>query len=230
MKARQAFTLVELLVTIAIIGILAALVLTALSQAKEKADRTHCASNLKQLGVTIQLYADDQSDQLPGPCWLGLYEEYDNMDFTRMPYYIAPYMGLPAAQATPQDAPLARCPSAAKKWTPGDVTTNLMSNYVPLSYMAALEITNITSGVVTRPFGYPYTQPPYNTDTNEAPKQLHNIYNPTMSWALTDVDQQNGKPAAYYYDYLPVNPVHGSVRNNLFFDWHVAAVPVAPPE
>jgi hypothetical protein len=99
-----------------------------------------------------------------------------------------------------------------------------MSNYVPLSYAAALEITNVNSGAVSHPFGYPYTLAPFNQTTNELPKHLNEIYNPTQSWALTDVDQLNGKPAAYYYNYLPAKPAHGSVRNELFFDWHVTAV------
>lgn len=226
MRSKDGFTLVELLVVVAIIGILASLLLTALSRTKEQAYKTQCVSNFKQLGAAFQLYADDHADQLPGPVWLGFYEEFDNVDFTRLPYYMATYMGLRAANATPQDAPLARCPSAARHWTWPSPTPELMSNYVPLSYMAALEITNINSGVITRPFGYPYTQPPFNTGTNEAPKHLREIASPTLSWALTDVDQQNGKPASYYYDFLPENPVHGHFRNELFFDWHVSAVPV----
>jgi hypothetical protein len=99
-----------------------------------------------------------------------------------------------------------------------------MSNYVPLSYMAALEVTNINSTTVSRPFGYPYMQPPFNSDTNEAPKRLQDISTPALCWALTDVDQDNGKSASYYYNYLPVHPAHGGIRNELFFDWHVAAV------
>ncbi len=224
MKSRRAFTLMELLVVIAIIGILAALLLPVLSAAKENGYRAQCVNNFKQLAIAIQLYADDHGDQLPGPAWLGFYEEYDNVDYTRLPYYIAPYMGLPAARQTPQDALLARCPSAARHWTAAAPDTPLMSNYVPLSYMATPEITNINSGIVTRPFGYPYTQPPFNNDTNEAPKHLREISSPTLSWALTDVDQDNGKPAAYYYPYLPQTPAHGSVRNELFFDWHISSV------
>jgi prepilin-type N-terminal cleavage/methylation domain-containing protein len=227
-KSRQAFSLVELLVVMAIIGILAALLLPVLAAAKERALRSQCVNNLKQLGEATQMYADDHGNQLPGPCWLGLYEEYDNVDFTRMPYYIAPYMGLPAASTAPHAAPLARCPSAARHWKPAPAGTPQMCNYVPLSYMAAVEITNVASGKVSRPFGYPYTQPPFNEATNEPPKRLNEIYNPTLSWALTDVDQENGKPAAYYYDYLPETPAHGTLRNELFFDWHVAAVPVNP--
>ena len=50
---------------IAIVGILAALLLPALSQAKEKVRRTSCVSNLRQVSLAIRLYADDCSDSLP---------------------------------------------------------------------------------------------------------------------------------------------------------------------
>src|ERR1700677_4187131 len=127
------FTLIELMVVVAIIGILAALIAPTLSRAKGKAYQTKCLNNLKQLGVAIQMYAEEHGDQLPGPVWLGFYEEYDNQDFTRLPYYIATYMGLPAAAAAPQDALLARCPSAARHWISPNPGTLPMSNYVPLS-------------------------------------------------------------------------------------------------
>jgi|SRR5665213_619776 len=66
MKIIRAFTLIELLVVIAIIAILAALLLSALTGAKLRAQQIQCASNVRQLSLSVFMYANDNNDRHVG--------------------------------------------------------------------------------------------------------------------------------------------------------------------
>src|SRR5437868_2459119 len=76
----SAFTLIELLVVIAIIGILASMLLPALARAKEAANRIKCVNNMRQLEVSLKLYADDNDGLYPPRTnayrWPTLLQEY----------------------------------------------------------------------------------------------------------------------------------------------------------
>lgn len=85
-----AFTLVELLVVVAIIALLAGLLLPALSRARSQAQATRCLSNLHQLGIGCALYENDNADRFPetahqAASWIGTLAVYGLTNIYRCP-------------------------------------------------------------------------------------------------------------------------------------------------
>ena len=129
-KAAEAFTLVELLVVIAVIAILAAMLLPVISAAKKRSQRTTCLNNLRQINLGTRIYADDSHDAPPSPGsaaastdMMLLYSGYKDL--------MKNYVGLNGA-SSPQDK-LFACP--ADVFFPSFFLTNQWpSHYVPMSF------------------------------------------------------------------------------------------------
>src|SRR3989442_11712832 len=115
-RRKNAFTLIELLVVIAIIAILAAILFPVFARAREQARKATCASNMKQVTLGVQMYAQDFDETLPyqdgDRCPYGTERRAQWINGT-MPYVKNPQVWW--------------CPSAQKQSTAG--TDNSDSNY-----------------------------------------------------------------------------------------------------
>ncbi len=111
-QAQQlAFTLIELLVVVAIIGILAGLLLPAVTRAKDKSRDILCISNLKQLGIAVRLYADEHNGTLPDAEPLPTMPQNATNARPRLADMLAPYLGYGTNTNTfPQSTTVLRCP------------------------------------------------------------------------------------------------------------------------
>lgn len=97
LRRRIAFTLLEMLVVIAIIGILAALLLPVISRVKARAQNTACISQLRQLGIAARLYADDNNSKLPFAERLPSQPMWPGHVLPRISDVLGPVAGGPAA-------------------------------------------------------------------------------------------------------------------------------------
>lgn len=150
---KQAFTLTELLVAVAIIGTLAALLLPALSRAKSQGRNVVCVGQLRQLGMATRLYAEDDNNKLPAAELLPSDPFNPARPLPRICDVLAPYVG--KLGATNSGAPVFKCPAdndwffevegSSYQWN-----TVLNGKRVDLgAYLGSFGGVSVSNGVVT---------------------------------------------------------------------------------
>jgi prepilin-type processing-associated H-X9-DG protein/prepilin-type N-terminal cleavage/methylation domain-containing protein len=233
MKRRpHAFTLVELLVVIGVIAILIALLLPALRKAREAAKVSSCGSNLRQLFLVAEMYANDFKGALPQPrettypalmpTWPECAEHWTALYFKYLkPTQAIDYNGF-AVYPDPTDArgwpAIYKCPSQTTDWPPQAETTAWYKGaWCPL-------LANTGLPLITDWGGYGASQGPHKP-----------WYNPqTASWwqyARIGVKEPSEvcfmADADYWYCWPPSQSAptyrcrHNGGRNFVMFDGHV---------
>jgi len=222
-RHRRAFTLVELLTVIAIVAILGALVIAGVGAAKQSAKRAGGVSSLRQLGASIELYAQEHDGSLPGPLWPGqvpVYQPERGEADGRLAGFLAPYLEV----RSPDNRPVLVDVMVPPAYPLDELYQSLTDE--PRTYVMNTEAEHPDRVDAENYWG---DHPVLAEEPADAiPAKRFEVINPSKTWAIMDADQQHPRVSgAPWSANTPESPIHEGVRHALFFDGRVEAVDVA---
>lgn len=212
-RSSAAFSMIELLITVAIIGILSALVLSGYKQSVGLANRVKCVGNLKAIGIAIAQYANDNQGLLPGQSDNSIRTTY-RIKNNDLGAFLAPYWDLPIADTVTRSAPALMCPA----WKSMKHMSEGKCYWSPFRLKGLYNEANPTGYYSPFGKGQPDGQPLRMLAIQQIPG-----FNASKQWMIQDFDQING--STMNIPEQAATPVHGNVRNVLFFDYHIESVP-----
>jgi len=224
-RRRSAFTLIELLTVIAIIGVLAAILIPVVGKIRESARAAQCVSNLRSIGQAVFTYAGDNRDTLPGPCYslAGRYANFSKTP-TTLGGFIGPYLNEIAQDKRYMD--VLTCPSWASI-QPNEPTWD------GLLYQLAAGVSSVGNGLSgENPLRVVFGINPETPVSLEMPKTLTQVLStapPTRTWMLHETDLKAASAqnaSAGNRAKMLAEPFHKTFRNAVYFDGSVRPMPV----
>lgn len=229
-RPRSAFTLIELLTVIAIIGILAAIIIPVVGKVRLAARQSQCVSNLRQIGIGIMAYTNDNRGFLPGRSGADGNSGLESAVHYRFPatndrqlgWHIGPYLGTTIPTTGTVTVPNLEEVATVRAAPNPDTYTQM---WVLNSRLRRVNYPDVPA-TIYYPFGWTAS------GLESSPKRHDEVIRaiiPSRTWMVIQADRKlyddfGANSGPFVPTSAPAVPVYGAHRNALFFDGSVARI------